>query len=339
MRAKTSAVALLLWAAGMTSHGTLLPEQVVESEHLGGSRKVRIYVPPSYALEERKRYPVLYLHDGQNVFSSAGPDCCFGWGSWELDVTADWLIRRGHMREILMVAVDNSRSRYREYRGHLTSGAGASPRRKPTRKGTSPAATRAKSAAAAATAAAEFDNAKFDAYGRFLVEELKPWVDRQYRTLKTPANTGVMGSSLGGIASLALGWEYPKVFGRIACLSGSFQIERRHFLEHVLQAYHGKAKPLRIYLDSGTVDFSGDDDGRAHTEAVANELRRIGWKDGRTLRHYTDLHPLTDEELEKTTLPRHKWGEARSSQHNEFYWKLRSWRALEFMFPAEKKAQ
>jgi predicted alpha/beta superfamily hydrolase len=332
MRAKTSAIALLLWAAGMTSHGTLLSEQVVESEHLGGSRTVRVYLPPSYQIEPRRRYPVLYLHDGQNVFSSAGPHCCFGWGSWELDVTADWLIRRGHMREIIMVAVDNSRSRYREYRGLLHSAprnAGAE-----ARSGKSGASSRARKSPTDSDRETGLDNAKFDAYAKFLMTELKPRIDRTFRTLKTAGSTGVMGSSLGGIASLSLGWEFPKVFGRVACLSGSFQIERRNFLEQVLRPFRGKPKAIRIYIDSGTVDFSGDDDGRANTESVVNELRRLGWKDGRTLRHYTDLHPLTDEELEKTTLSPDKWGEARSSQHNEFYWKLRAWRALEFMFPA-----
>jgi len=156
------------------------------------------------------------------------------------------------------------------------------------------------------------------------------------RTVTTPeaaAHTGVLGSSLGGICSLSLGWEYPKVFGRVGCLSGSFQIERQYFLEQVLKPFRGKARPVRVYLDSGTIDFTGDDDGRAHTDAVAEQMRRIGWKDGKTLRHYTDLHPLTEEELGKTNLPPSKWAEAGSSQHNEFYWKLRSWRALEFLFP------
>ncbi len=302
----------------------------MESAHLGGSRKVRVYLPPSYEHEPRRRFPVLYLHDGQNVFSSAGPDCCFGWGNWELDVTADWLIRRGHMREIIMVAVDNSRSRYREYRGRLHSGPAEAARVSKGGKSRAGSSVRAEPESGP-------ENARFDAYARFLIEELRPWVNREYRTLKTAVSTGVMGSSLGGICSLSLGWEYPKIFGRVGCLSGSFQIERRHFLKQILQREQGKNRPVRIYIDSGTIDYSGDDDGRADTDAVVNELRRIGWKDGRTIRHYTDLHLLTDEELEKTSLPRHKWGEAQASQHNEFYWKLRAWRALEFLFPVSRR--
>src|ERR1043165_6916644 len=97
--------------------GKLLPEEQIASRYLGADRTVRIYLPPSYESKPRRRYPVLYLHDGQNVFSSAGSNCCFGWGSWELDKTVDELCAVGRMREIIMVAVDHSRSRYKEYRG------------------------------------------------------------------------------------------------------------------------------------------------------------------------------------------------------------------------------
>ena len=91
------------------SHGALLPEESIPSKYLGGSRTVHIYLPPSYEQSPRRRYPVLYLHDGQNVFSSAGTNCCFGWGSWELDKTVDALSAAKQMQEIIMVAVDNSR--------------------------------------------------------------------------------------------------------------------------------------------------------------------------------------------------------------------------------------
>jgi predicted alpha/beta superfamily hydrolase len=319
MRRLHGAWALLMSAVSMMSHGTLLPEMPVASRYLGASRTVRVYLPPSYEREPKRRFPVLYLHDGQNVFSSAGAHCCYGWGSWELDQTADRLVSEGRMQEIIMVAVDNSRSRYKEYRGRLYPDTASNP------KGAKPSRSVAETNAV--------DNARFDAYANFLLRELKPRIDREYRTLKTAAHTGVLGSSLGGIGSVSLAWEYPKTFGRAASLSGSFHIEKRNFIEHVLRPARRATKSLRLYLDSGTIDFTGDDDDRRYTDAVADELRRLGWKDGKNLERYTEARPYTDQELEKTGLPFDKWSEARRSQHNEFYWRMRAWRALVFLFP------
>src|ERR1017187_8376753 len=91
--------------------------QEVDSRFLSGARTVHIYLPPSYQQQLNRRYSVLYLHDGQNVFSSAGTNICFGCGSWDLDKTADELCRAGKMKEIILVAVDNTDARYVEYCG------------------------------------------------------------------------------------------------------------------------------------------------------------------------------------------------------------------------------
>src|SRR5215471_1127482 len=92
-------------------------KQVVTSKFLNNARTVRIYLPPSYYEEPRRRYPVLYLHDGQNAFSSAGTNICFGWGNWELDKTVDALSRAKKMREVILVGINNSSGRYGEYCG------------------------------------------------------------------------------------------------------------------------------------------------------------------------------------------------------------------------------
>jgi len=282
-------------------------EKHIPSRCLGTNRTVRVRLPASYWRESSQRYPVIYLHDGQNVFTSAGTNCCFGWGSWEIDKTAARLANEGRMREVILVAVDNSRFRYQEYRGP-----------------------------SAAAGEAERERTRYDNYAAFLTKELKPLIDKEYRTLKGARDTALLGSSMGGICSLALAWEYPRTFGAAASLSGAFQVEKRYFLEKVLKAHAGRAKPFRIYLDSGTTDFTGDDDGRKHTSAVAAELRRIGWKDGSRFVHFIDEHIYSDAELQELELPRHKWKEAQISQHNEFYWRGRVWRALEFLFPAER---
>ena len=172
----------------------------------------------------------------------------------------------------------------------------------------------------------------FENYTAFLTTELKPRVDLEYRTKTDAANTGVMGSSMGGICSLVLAWEHPEVFGRAASLSGAFMVEGTNFLNSVLRNYHGKPKPVRVYLDSGVKAFMGGDDGCALTAQVAAALHRIGWTSD--LDHYVDPKPLTPAELEASGLRRDKWPEAQRSQHNEFYWRRRSWRALVFLFPA-----
>ena len=288
--------ALTLASADAQERSATIP---FHSEFLGGERIVRLYFPPSYFESTQKRYPVLYVHDGQNVFSSAGTNVAFGWGNWELDLTADKLSRAGQMREVILVAVDNSAARYQEYGGIARL-------QKPEQQ------------------------SAFSNYCSFLVKELKPLIDTRYRTRREPTDTGVLGSSMGGICSFRLAWEHPEIFGLAASLSGAFQVET-NLLLNVLRPYQGRPKPIRFYFDSGVVDFMGGDDGRQQTEAVVHELRRIGWRND--LMHYVDTNPLTIAELEHSGLRRDKWPEAQKSQHNEFYWRLRAGRALTFLFP------
>jgi len=290
--------ALLLAPLGRCS----LLETNLTSQFFPGPRGIHIYLPPSYLTEPQRRYPVLYLHDGQNVFSSAGTNIAFGWGNWELDKTADALSRAGKMREIIMVAVDSGSDRYLELCGrHHDLGVTT--------------------------------NTAFENYSALLISELKPRIDREYRTLSDATNTAVMGSSMGGIGSVILAWERPDVFGGAASLSGAFQVEHTNFLNDVLKRYSGPAKPFRAYLDSGVVDFTGGDDGHSLTEQAAAELRRIN--PGQDFELFTDAKPVILADLERAGLRRDKWAEAQTSQHNEFYWRLRAWRALTFLFPPD----
>lgn len=299
--------------------GKLLRPLPIPSRFLGKPRIARLYLPPSYDAAPSRRYPVLYVHDGQNIFNSAGMDCCFGWGSWALNKTVDALIASHQMEEIIVVGLDNSAHRYLEYRGPAypyTKEQLAALSRKPPAAG---------------------DDTVFHNYSRFLIEELKPTIDREFRTLTDAGHTGILGASLGGIASLAIAWQNPRTLGLAASLSGSIQIERRHFLQNIVGTYRGNKKPIRIYLDSGVADYTGDDDGRRHTSAFAEELRRIGWRDGIDLVHFVDDYRLSDEEMAHAGLPASKWAEAHRGQHNEFYWRLRVWRALVFLFPVSER--
>jgi predicted alpha/beta superfamily hydrolase len=290
-----------LAAGGEQGNGSLL-DVSLPSRFLGGNRGVHVYLPASYRTQPRGHYPVLYLHDGQNVFSSAGTGAAFGWGSWELDRTVDALCRTGRMREIIMVGVDSSSARLEEYNGRRSI----------------PGESAIRTA--------------FENYEGFLITELKPRVDREYRTQPEAAHTAVMGSSMGGLCSLVLAWDHPKIFGSAASLSGAFMVERSSFLEDVLKNYRGPPKPFRIYLDSGLVGSMGGDDGYSLTRQVAAELQRIGWT-ARDLRWFVDKKTLTRAELKKSGLRRDKWAEAQANQHNEFYWRRRSCRALTFLFP------
>jgi enterochelin esterase-like enzyme len=292
---------LLVLAIQTTQAQQRLLKIQIPSRFLNSQRTVEVYLPPSYYLQSTRRYPVLYLHDGQNLFSSAGTNICFGWGNWELDKTVDRLCQFGKMQEILLVAIDNSAARYLEYCGRHRSNE--------------------------TNSSTEFEN-----YAAFLLQELKPKIDSEYRTRPGPSDTGTLGSSMGGLCSIVLAWEHPEVFGRAGSLSGAFQVEHTNFLNNILRPYQGRVKPIRFYLDSGVVDFAGGDDGQQLTATAVAEFKRIGWTE--ELMQYVDSQPLTAVELEKTGLRKDKWQEAQTSQHNEFYWRLRVWRPLTFLFPA-----
>src|SRR5205814_1337343 len=190
------------------AQGVVVSESPVFSSNFGTNRMVRVYLPPSYQREPERRFPVLYLHDGQNTFTTAGTNVAFGWGNWELDKGVNALCAARKMQEIIMVAVDCSAEQYLDYREPAYSYPDSELKEM---KHPPPAPG---------------DNSRYEKYTQFLIEELKPKIDREYRTFTDAANTGVMGSSMGGICSLALAWEQPEIFGKAASLSGAFQVER-----------------------------------------------------------------------------------------------------------------
>jgi predicted alpha/beta superfamily hydrolase len=159
-----------------------------QSQVLSEPRDLIVYVPPGYDTDVNQRYPVLYLHDGQNLFDGAtafvpGQD-------WRVDDTAQELVIARVIEPLIIVGVYNTgEHRVDEYT--------------PTRDRNQGAGGEA------------------GLYGRMLTEELKPFIDRTYRTLPDPVNTGLGGSSLGGLATLYLGLQHPDVFGKLAVLSPS----------------------------------------------------------------------------------------------------------------------
>ena len=182
------------------------------------SRNIQIYLPRNYTQNPAKRYPVLYLHDGQNVFQPGNPD----FGCWDAEVSADDMISLGLMRETILVAVDNTSERNREY---------IPPTDAPDGTGTA------------------------DRYLGFVVNNVKPFVDTNYRTLPDRENTGVLGSSFGGVASLYFGLA-TNVFGKIGPMSTSFWAIPNFYGRSVVT---GDTSGLRIYADMGTGDGDVDE--------------------------------------------------------------------------------
>lgn len=192
------------------------PTVSIMSEHfqipqLARSRRVWIYLPPGYE-SSRARYPVLYMHDGQNVFDNATSFV----GEWGVDETLDSLSALGD-KGVIVVAVDHGDSkRFDEY----------SPWKN-----------------------AKYGGGEGDEYVEFLVKTLKPWIDSRYRTLSDRLNTGIAGSSMGGLISLYAAIRYPDVFGRAGVFSPAFWVAPEAY------AQVREAAPLRpdvrLYFVSG----------------------------------------------------------------------------------------
>jgi predicted alpha/beta superfamily hydrolase len=142
-------------------------------------------------------------------------------------------------------------------------------------------------------------------YGRFLVEEVKPWVDATYRTLPEARTTVTMGSSLGGLVSLLLGWRWPAVFGNVGCLSSTFGWQEELFA----QVASEPKRPIRIYLDSGWPR-----DNYEVTRAMYDQLLARGWTAG--------------EDLMYLAFPR--------ATHNEASWAMRAHVPFQFFFGSEE---
>ena len=182
-----------------TLTGDIRAHKSFHSKILNNDREVIVYLPPGYDASKNKRYSVFYMHDGQNLFD--GATSFIPGQEWRVDETAERLIAAGKIEPLIVVGVYNTKDRIDEY---------------------TPAAD------------AKYKlGGKADLYGRMLVEELKPFIDSQYRTKHDARHTGLMGSSLGGLASLYLALKYPQVFGRAGVVSPSVWFAGRHIVHYV----------------------------------------------------------------------------------------------------------
>jgi enterochelin esterase-like enzyme len=256
--------------------GRLQKLEQYRSQFLPGERDMVVYVPGIYDKRPDLRFPVLYMQDGQNLFD---PATSYGGVHWRLGETADDLISRGEIQPLIIVGIYNTgKQRIREYT--------------PSR-------------------AKKMGGGSADRYGRLLVSEIKPFIESQFRILPGPENTGIGGSSLGGLVTIYLGLRFARIFGRLAVLSPSVWWDRQWIVKYV--AGRRLTTRPRIWLDVGTREA-------AHTvedaRALRDALTKKGW------RHVHDLHY---EEIE-------------GGQHSEAAWAQRVGPFLRFLFPPDKLA-
>jgi predicted alpha/beta superfamily hydrolase len=243
------------------------------SEILPDDRTVQVYLPAQYMEQKERRFPVFYLHDGQNLFD--GRTSYIPGKTWRAHTTADRLSAEGQMRPAILVGVANTGlRRLAEYT--------------PTRD-------------------MKMGGGEGRRYGRLLVEELKPWIDQSFRTLAGAEDTALGGSSLGGLISLFLGWEYPAVFSRLAVMSPSLWWDHRSILSILNQP--GPKPDLRIWLDMGTAEGARQ---IRDADLLEKMLLRRGWQLG------------VDFAYEK----------AAGAVHDEQAWSERFGDVLRFLFPA-----
>lgn len=187
-----------------------------ESKVLNNKRNIAVYLPPSYTKEAARRFPVIYMHDGQNVFD--GMTSYIPNQEWRADETAESLINAGIIEPLIIVAIDNGGSeRGNEYVPINTkSGYGG----------------------------------KADLYGKMLIEEVMPMINTKYRTKTGPEYTGLIGSSLGGYVTSYFGIQHPEVFGRLGVMSPSVWVDNQSILKLVRSPANRVRRP-KIWIDCG----------------------------------------------------------------------------------------
>jgi enterochelin esterase-like enzyme len=227
-------------------------------------RDIVVWLPPGYDDKVGKKYPVLYMNDGQNVFDPATSS--FGY-DWRADEVADSLIKAGAISEIIIVGIYNTEDRRREY------------------KYTSLGYT----------------------YMDFVVNRLKPFIDKEYKTLPDKKNTAVCGSSAGGLISFMIAWNYPEIFSKAACLSPAFKIQELNYVDTIVN-YSGNKKNIKLYIDNGGIGI--DSALQPGTNEMVAALLNKGYELGKDIIWYVD----------------------KNASHFETAWAARIWRPMVFFF-------
>jgi predicted alpha/beta superfamily hydrolase len=214
------------------------------------TRFLRVWLPPGYDDVENssRRYPVLYLNDGQNLFE---PSTSFTGVEWQVDETAERLIRESQISPMIIVGIDNAgKDRLREYMPH---------------RSLNPMMLRVQG----------------HRYPNFLIKEVMPFIAQNYRVAIGPQNTGLGGSSLGALIALYTVRVHPGWFGRLLIESPSLWASNRQMIK---ESRATRQWPERIFLATGTAEAGREDRDRSMVDDVRELeaiLRRAGLDDRR----------------------------------------------------------
>ncbi|PCJ20420.1 MAG: esterase [Candidatus Cloacimonadota bacterium] len=212
-----------------------------ESKLLKNHRNIIIYLPPSYKKNSRKTYPVLYMNDGNNLFDA---NTAFMGREWEVDNTCQELIEKKLIEEIIIVGIYNTMGRLEEY---------------------------------TPTTSKQHGGGKAKLYLDFITKELMPEIEKKFRVKTGPKNTGLMGSSLGGLISLYAGFEYDSFFGNVGVISPSLWWDDKYMFEKYIP---NKTKnKTKIWMDMGTKEGM-DSKGFSHALLDTQNMNKLLIKKG-----------------------------------------------------------
>jgi len=221
-------------------------------------RDVEVWLPPSYETASEKRYPVLYMHDGQNVFDPAGSQYS-GW-DWGVDEAMSAMIKSGDIREAIIVAPHSlDEWRNADYFPQKAGEMFADDFK-------------------AAMPEFNINDLRADRYLKFLTSELKPFIDETYRSLTGPQDTSVMGSSMGGLISLYAISEYPDVYGAAGNVSTHFPLADGKLVEYFKDVLPNP-KTHRLYFDYGTLTL--DYNYEVYQDQMDAALMKAGYRRGK----------------------------------------------------------
>lgn len=232
------------------AQGTLVTIPNFYSSQLNNYRHLILYLPPSYNENTLKHYPVLYMHDGQNLFEA---NTAFGGVEWEVDETLNSMIGLGDVQEVIVVGLYSTANRLSEY---------------------------------TPTVDPDYGGGNADAYLDFIENSVKPYIDSNYRTLAGTEDTLIMGSSLGGLVSCYGAWTRPDVFGSAGCMSSSFWWDEENFVAEV-DNYQSSKKDITIYLDVGGYESSAM---QSATNRMTGALEDLNYVHGDDLFHWYDSY-------------------------------------------------